>query len=137
MVVQQKAKNKMSRPHTIKLRGGWKVHLDGSIQPWSFPALTSNLQGKGPTVKFSRKFQSPPKRSTQQQTTLNWAKIDGVESLDIDQVTINLQTHLANSILISDDQETHLISFSLDTNQLAPDQEFGEFWLEITDPSDE
>ena len=127
----------MSRPHTIKLRGGWKIHLDGSIQPWSFPAQTSNLQGKGPAVKFTRKFQSPPKRSPQQQTTLNWAKTDCVESLDIDQVTINLKTHPANSILISDDQDTHLNSFSLYTNHLDPDQEFGEFWLEITDPSGE
>lgn len=123
----------MTPPHIIKLRGGWKVHLDGLTQPWSFPAQTSKLLDKGPVLKFTRRFQSPPNRSLQQQTSLNWAKTEGIKSLILDQTTINLQTQATGSIPISSDQDIHMIEFSLTTNQLTPDQDFGEFWLEITE----
>jgi len=135
---QLKAKITMSQPHSIKLRGGWKVHLNDSVQPWNFPAQTQKLQEKGPILRFTRRFQSPPVRSNLQQLSLCWANINGLKIITIDSLTISLQTHTPNFIEISSGLDTHLIEFTVDTSDLTPDQEFGVFWLEIkeADPNE-
>ncbi len=126
-----KGKKTMNRVHVIKLRGGWKLHLEGSAMPWNFPSTARELIQAGPLLRLSRRFQSPPMHCDSQKTHLKWAKIEGTQELRIDQRVVDLSGEEPIFWAIPDQREAHLIELVVATDRMAVDGEFGEFWLEI------